>query len=256
MKRLSYALANLAEALAPEQRRKLADAFRTAAPGTLEAVVDQAWTPSDAAFEALKKEVKSELRREPDVSGAALAFALRTADNALELRKSRTEELELVWSGPKPQTVSVRQTEQALCGLVNEARKKLFLVSFVVYKPKIVFDALKDAHDRGVEISILRHRISGEDGDGVSFQDLQKTFPRAKIYQRRDFDPDNKRKKLVHAKCAVADNSVAFVTSANLSDQAMAENMELGVLIRGGGFPKRLHEFLDALVTEKIVVPY
>ena len=59
MQRLSLALANLVDALAPEQRKKLADAFRTAAPETLEAVVDQAWTPSDATFNALKKAGKT-----------------------------------------------------------------------------------------------------------------------------------------------------------------------------------------------------
>lgn len=257
MKRLGRALANLAEALTPVQRQKLADAFRKARSDALASVVDHAWTPSDTTFNALKNAVKKELRRAQDVSGPTLALALETANNALEQRKRHTEKLELVWTGPETTSIPVRQTEQVLCGLVKEARKKLFLVSFVVYNPKLVFDALKDAHDRGVEISFLRHRVDDDQGgDGVSFQELQKTIPRAKIYQRRDFDPTNNRRKLVHAKCAVADGSLAFVTSANFSNQAMTENMELGVLVRGGKLPKQLHEHLEALVTEKIIVPY
>jgi cardiolipin synthase A/B len=57
----------------------------------------------------------------------------------------------------------------------------------------------------------------------------------------------------VHAKCAVADGAVAFITSANLSTAAMERNMELGVLIRGGTIPDNLDRHLDALVTTGIV---
>ena len=36
----------------------------------------------------------------------------------------------------------------------------------------------------------------------------------------------------------------------------MTENMELGVLVRGGKLPKQLRDHLEALVAENIVVPY
>ena len=55
----------------------------------------------------------------------------------------------------------------------------------------------------------------------------------------------------VHAKCAVADGNIAFVTSANLSEAAMERNMELGVLLRGGQVPGLLDRHLAALVTTK-----
>jgi len=38
----------------------------------------------------------------------------------------------------------------------------------------------------------------------------------------------------LHAKAAVADDYLAFVTSANLTGHALSENIELGVLLRGG----------------------
>ena len=55
----------------------------------------------------------------------------------------------------------------------------------------------------------------------------------------------------VHAKCAVADGALAFVTSANLTEAAMERNMELGVLMRGGQLPSLLETHLAALVTTK-----
>ncbi len=55
----------------------------------------------------------------------------------------------------------------------------------------------------------------------------------------------------VHAKCAVADGNLAFITSANLTSAALERNMELGVLLRGGIAPPRLRDHLKALVTTK-----
>ena len=57
----------------------------------------------------------------------------------------------------------------------------------------------------------------------------------------------------VHAKCAVADGAVAFITSANVSSAAMERNMELGVLTRGGAIPDNLDRHLDGLVTTGVV---
>ena len=37
---------------------------------------------------------------------------------------------------------------------------------------------------------------------------------------------------VLHAKCAVADGQLLFLSSANLTDYAMNFNIELGVLIR------------------------
>lgn len=53
----------------------------------------------------------------------------------------------------------------------------------------------------------------------------------------------------MHAKCAVADRRVAFVTSANLTGAAMTDNMELGLVVRGGDVPRRIANHFDALIT-------
>lgn len=57
----------------------------------------------------------------------------------------------------------------------------------------------------------------------------------------------------VHAKCAVADGEVAFITSANLTSAAMERNMELGVLVKGGELPSELHRHLEALISTKVI---
>jgi len=59
----------------------------------------------------------------------------------------------------------------------------------------------------------------------------------------------------VHAKVAVADESLCFVSSANLTGHAMEKNMEAGVLIKGGAMPRNLQRHLEALVTTHVIVP-
>jgi phosphatidylserine/phosphatidylglycerophosphate/cardiolipin synthase-like enzyme len=51
----------------------------------------------------------------------------------------------------------------------------------------------------------------------------------------------------MHAKLAVADRSVLFVTSANLTASGVTANIEAGVLIRGGTAPLRAAEHIEAL---------
>lgn len=59
----------------------------------------------------------------------------------------------------------------------------------------------------------------------------------------------------VHAKVAVADGCICFITSANLTGYAMEKNMEAGVLISGGRIPHSLELHLQALVELKTVAP-
>ena len=53
---------------------------------------------------------------------------------------------------------------------------------------------------------------------------------------------------LMHAKAAVGDSRIAFLTSANLTEAALDRNMELGVLLRGGHVPIAIDRLIDALV--------
>jgi cardiolipin synthase A/B len=80
---------------------------------------------------------------------------------------------------------------------------------------------------------------------------LKRKIPQVEFYEWDRTKADLSATASVHAKCAVADGNVAFVTSANLSDAAMERNMELGVLLRGGQVPGLLDRHLAALVTTK-----
>ena len=48
----------------------------------------------------------------------------------------------------------------------------------------------------------------------------------------------------LHAKIAVADEHTVFLTSANLSLKASGDNLEAGVLIRGGEWARRITDHI------------
>lgn len=71
-------------------------------------------------------------RNSKNTSPRDIASALRGASAAAALRESRGT-VELVWTGPSTGKVPVRHTEQVLCEVIEAAKRRLFLVSFVAY---------------------------------------------------------------------------------------------------------------------------
>lgn len=163
---------------------------------------------------------------------------------------------ELVWTGPTTPFVSTRRTEQALLQVINSAGQSLFITSFVAYDVSTIVKALNAANARGVAISMLLES-SQDHGGSITFDAIGKMktlVPTAKLYAWRDkTDPFSSGR--VHAKVAVADGRICFITSANLTGHAMEKNMEAGVLISGGYIPTLIDQHLSALVDMKMVSP-
>lgn len=192
------------------------------------------------------------LKKNPKVSSVELSAMFR-ASSATAALAAGASSVELVWTGPATGMVPIRHTAQVLTGLINEARDRLFLVSFVAYHVGSVIDALQQSIKRGVQVRVLLEQ-SKEHGGNVNVNSvamLKGNLPKAHIYEWDKGTAGAFPTASVHAKCAVADCSVAFVTSANLSDAAMERNMELGVLFRGGQVPGLLDRHLAALVTTR-----
>lgn len=170
-------------------------------------------------------------------------------------RRSKSEQvLELVWTGPPGPTIATRRTEQALLEVVDAAVKRLFITSFVAYSVPSVMKAFERALARGVRLSMLLE-LSEHDGGGISFDvigRMKAALPNALVFSWSSKDEKFAGGK-VHAKIAVADEAICFVSSANLTGHAMERNMEAGVLIRGGSVPRDLHRHLEALETSNVI---
>lgn len=166
----------------------------------------------------------------------------------------REQSPELVWTGPAPAGTATRQTEQVMLEVIHSARESLFLTSFVAYRVDRIVTALNVAADRGVDVKILLESPLGKGGnlsvDSISL--MRGVLPRAHFFawQKRSEEFTGGS---VHAKVAVADDRLAFITSANLTSYAMERNIEAGVLLRGGVHPRNLKEYLESMVVTGIV---
>lgn len=193
--------------------------------------------------------------RSTSVSAEELASMLLAAGHVFT-KATNQQSTELVWTGPTTPFVSARRTEQALLQVINAAEQTLFITSFVAYDVSTIVKALNAANDRGVVISMLLE-LSQDHGGSITFDAIGKMrtlVPAARLYAWRDkVDPFTNGS--VHAKVAVADGRMCFITSANLTGHAMEKNMEAGVLITGDGIPKHLGDHLDSLVSTGIVRP-
>jgi cardiolipin synthase len=191
--------------------------------------------------------------RRRSIPPGELAGMLTGASSAYHRAKAE-QEIELVWTGPSSKLVATRKTEQALLQVIDAAKERLFMTSFVAYDVSSVMKALIRAIGRGVKVSMLLE-ASDEHGGNLSFDALGKmktALPAARIFSWADKTSDFADGS-VHAKIAVADEDLCFISSANLTGHAMERNMEAGVLIKGGAIPESLHRHLEALATTNVI---
>lgn len=250
MKNLNQAVARIALEVHPDRIEAVCSALGLNKEASILPVVKSVL--GDAFAPRLIKELAEALKANPKVSSDELSTLFRASSATASLAAGASS-VELVWTGPATGMVPIRHTAQVLTGLIDEARDRLFLVSFIAYHVGNVVDALQRAIDRDVQVRVLLEQ-SKEHGGHVTVDSiamLRRSVPRAEIYEWNKATLEASPTASVHAKCGVADGKIAFVTSANLSDAAMERNMELGVLLRGGQVPGLLDRHLTALVTTK-----
>jgi len=251
MEKLLDAVAAVACLVSPEKVQAIASRIRRTD------AVKAAGALSGAVSTPVAAEVVDQLIdawRSTSVSAEELALMLLAAGHVFT-KATNQQSTELVWTGPTTPFVSARRTEQALLQVINAAEQTLFITSFVAYDVSTIVKALNAANDRGVVISMLLE-LSQDHGGSITFDAIGKMrtlVPAARLYAWGDKSEPFSGGR-VHAKVAVADGRICFITSANLTRHAMDKNMELGVLISGGELPGMLERHLEALASTRTVV--
>lgn len=193
-----------------------------------------------------------------DVAPAEVALMLRTAAATTRSVKE-AQTIELVWTGPFVAGPAMRRTDQALLQVINAAQHSLLIVSFAVYKIPAIAAAIVRAAERGVMIRIC---VEAPEPSGQKMaHDTIKALgtavaQRAAIYvwpsKKRPTD-EHGRAGVLHAKCAVADGRVLFLSSANLTDNAMTLNMELGVLVQSATHAARVEAQFEQMIAQGVL---
>ncbi len=188
-----------------------------------------------------------------ELDGKAMAIALSTAVHC-QTQMCQDLSVELVWTGPNPESFPLRRTDQTLLQLIREAQHDLLIVSFAIYNIPEIVQALIAALNRGVSIRIVAETPEASDGK-ISFG-LATTFGsevlrRSQLYvwlkAKRPVDEQGRYGSL-HAKCAVSDRQHLFVSSANLTEYAMSLNIEMGVLIHNQSLAEQVIQQIDSLI--------
>jgi len=196
------------------------------------------------------KDVLTAWRTEwPEAPPRMLAHFIRSVVYATERASRGSTQVDVVWTGPKSRT-PLRRTWRVLEELIEGAHQDLLLVSYVVHTMPDLVRKLDDALARGVRVSILFER-GDRHGGSLSFdaaRKIREALPGINLLTWSD--PEGR----VHVKAAVADDSAALITSANLTGAAIHRNMELGVLIRGGSAPRKIREHFDRLLADGVLV--
>jgi phosphatidylserine/phosphatidylglycerophosphate/cardiolipin synthase-like enzyme len=132
----------------------------------------------------------------------------------------------------------------------------------VTYSPvKVLQDALRKALDHGVEvlefpqqdrsINKTSHNTINSLGLEIARRCHMYEWPMAQQPFTTYRDSSGRVRTTyvtLHAKIAVADDKLLFVSSANLTQHAMLHNVEMGVLFRTGGEPGQVKRHFQALV--------
>lgn len=200
---------------------------------------------------------------ERGVGGTAVAYALELAAAASE----SLHRPDLVWSGEQVQGLHSRKTRQVFDELVNGARKSLWICSYAYYDGPKAFEKLAARMDSISDLQVtLLLNIQRDWGDSTPTDDLVAEFA-AKLWknwpgERRPdvfYDPRALKgdgdKAVLHAKAVVADDEVAFVTSANLTEKAFDANIEVGMLSRDRTVALSLSQHFRVLIERELLEP-
>lgn len=172
--------------------------------------------------------------KDTETSAKELALALISTAAGIDAGRA-TPDVQLVWTGPDTPKASPRDTLPQMLEMIGRAEKSILLVTFAAFKANQIMAALHAAAGRGVKLMIVVE--SADDSAGQLTHDSWKAFPKSLVntgcvwfwpIARRTRNQKGLPGKL-HAKCLVVDDREALVSSANLTDDAMERNIEIGL---------------------------
>ncbi len=182
---------------------------------------------------------------------------------AAEKKASRdAAALELVWTGPEVAGSASRDTSVVAEELFRRAREQILVAGFAVYQGRRVFAGLAERMDRepSLRVRMFLH-VGRPHGDTSAAEQLVDTYRRRfeceewpgnrrpeVFYDPRSLEPGRGPRSALHAKCIIADEDAALVTSANFTEAAQERNIEAGVLVRDVAVVRALKQQFESLL--------
>ncbi|MDT0422981.1 DISARM system phospholipase D-like protein DrmC [Streptomyces evansiae] len=215
-RRLARLLATLCERLPDERLGAVRQVLETAA-GPDDVLVSRFIAAQTAAglAQQLLEITQAWHAEAPGMTGAGLALALATARSY-----PRPRAPQVVISGPMSASIPARLTSGVAMEVIRSATQSLLIASFAAHGVRDVVRELAQAVDRGVHVDLMLEESTQA---AAAFAALPKGV---RIWHRVE------ALGVLHAKLIVADRHTALLGSANLTDRALSDNIELGVVLR------------------------
>jgi len=198
------------------------------------------------------------------VSGPAAALWIRS----LERAAARVRPPELVWTGPEVPGLHARDTRRVYEELLGSAERSLWVSSYVFFDGPRAFEVLARRMDAQPDLRVtLLLNIQRKRGDTMTSEHLVCRFadrfwtadwPGTRrpsvFYDPRALEPEGPT-GVLHAKAVVADDTIVFLTSANLTEAALDRNIELGLLVRDAVLAASVARHFQVLIDRALLRP-
>jgi phosphatidylserine/phosphatidylglycerophosphate/cardiolipin synthase-like enzyme len=167
----------------------------------------------------------------------------------------------LVVTGLEAPGAPARDTGAVVRELFAAARSSILVVGYAVHQGRSVFRVLAERMDADPTLRVrLCLDVSRPTGDTSDASEILGRFAHRfrtqewpgrrlpeVLYDPRALAAEVARRVSLHAKCVVADEARAFVSSANFIEAAFVRNVEIGVLIDVPAVARELVRYLEAL---------
>lgn len=186
-------------------------------------------------------------------SGESVALALETAG---AIRREQSAQMSTIAaSGPLSDALPMRLTSQVALEVIREATNSLLIVSFAAHGVAEIVAELARTADRDVHVDLVLETSVADggtlDGPGAAeaFRSLRdRPGVRFWHWPREQRPVLGRSRATLHAKLIAADERSALLGSANLTDRALAENLEIGVVLREPSAVRSLVRHFRALM--------
>jgi phosphatidylserine/phosphatidylglycerophosphate/cardiolipin synthase-like enzyme len=212
-----------------------------------------------------------------DAVAAALAEVGRSGVSApgaaawirsLERAAARARPPELVWTGPEVPGLHARDTRRVYEELLGSAERSVWASTYAFFDGPRAFEVLARRMDARPDLRVmLLLNIQRKRGDSTASEQLVRRFadrfwstdwPGTRrpgvFYDPRALEPEGPA-GVLHAKAVVADDEIAFVTSANLTEAALDRNIELGLLVRDAALAASVVRHFQVLIDRGLLTP-
>ena len=198
------------------------------------------------------------------IRGSASGAWIRTVEAAA----ARTPRPDLVWSGPSVPGVNARDTRRVYEELLGSATQSVWASTYAFFDGPKAFEVLARRMDTMLNLRvILLLNIQRKRGDTTHTDQLVRRFAErfwkaewpGKSQPRVYFDPRSLEEGgpsgVLHAKAVVTDDESVFVTSANLTEAALDNNIEMGLLVRDRALAASVCSHFQKLIDNSLLVP-